>query len=157
MAGHSISFRSVDLQNDDDPAQATIWFDLPVGLAEPPEIRGEDVVIPGKAGQTWMTKVDDYRLIELDGYVQGQGVGLEARQQSWRQATDALMAIMDRTAAPGTLEVSGPYLGIAPGQTFSIEATCWRIVPGIILARMTFQRWSLALKAYDVDWQAGSS
>lgn len=89
-----------------------IEFDVHIGYAEPPSVRGADVIISGKAGRTHMTKVADQRLIELRGWVTGTGATLVAQQQSWRSNTDILMGLLDRTLAPGPLVVSSPALGL---------------------------------------------
>lgn len=137
----SIRYRGLDLQDEG------IWLDLASGLAEPPEVRGDDVLIPGKPGRTWMPKVADRRLIELRGHVHGMGVTLSDRQEAWREATDALMAVLDFTAAAGALEVDGPYLGIPAGVTYSIQAVAVNTVGGDVQGTMTFQLWSVRLEA----------
>lgn len=136
-----LKYRDLDLQSDG------LWFDLASGLAEPAEVRGDDVVIPGKAGRTWMPKVADRRVIELRGHVHGMGVTLADRQAHFRERTDALMAVLDFTAAAGTLEVLGPYLGIEDGMVYEIEAVSVNVVGGDVKSTMTFQRWSIRLEA----------
>lgn len=150
MAGN-LTYRGLDLQD------AGIWLDLASGFAEPARVRGDDVVIPGKAGRTWMPKVEDGRPIELRGYVLGQGATLSARQQSWRELTDELMAVLDFTAAAGALEVSGPYLGIPDGFAYSIDAVAVNVVGGDVESTMTFQLWSVQLEALaGVPWDLTS-
>jgi hypothetical protein len=139
-----LTYRGLDLQD------GGIWLDLVSGFAEPPAVRGDDVVIPGKVGRTWMPKVGDHRTIELRGYVLGSGHDLEARQSSWRELTDELMAVLAFDAAPGTLEVAGPYLGIPAGFTYSIQAAALNAVGGDVESTMTYQLWSIQLEAYGV-------
>lgn len=149
-------YRGLDLQADPAKRQG-LWLDLASGFAEPPRVRGDDVVIPGKAGRTWMPKVEDGRLIELRGYVLGRGDTLEERQQDWRELTDSLMAVLDFTAAAGTLAVSGPYLGIPDGFTYSIDAVAVNAVGGDIESTMTYQLWSVQLEALaGVPWNLTS-
>lgn len=146
MAG-DISFRAVDLQNGDaDPHSSTIWMDLVEGYSEPAEVRGEDLVIPQKPGQTHMTRVKHRRMIELRGFVRGVGGTAAERAESWRTATDALMAVMDFSLSPGALVLSAPYLGI-PSGTKTIQAKCVDAIPGPINNRHSYQRWTFRLVA----------
>jgi hypothetical protein len=57
-----LKYRSVDLQT------ANIHLDLASGYAEPPDVRGEDDVIPGAAGREPGTRRADVRRIVADRY-----------------------------------------------------------------------------------------
>lgn len=139
------SFRGTDLQT------ANIHFDLVRGFAEPPDVRGSDDIIPGAAGREQGAWQADTRRLVLEGWVKGTGATEAAKQQSWRSQTDALMALLDRTLAPGALVVSAPYLGLATG-TKTIQAKCFDVMGGPIRSAMTFQEWSITLVALDPDW-----
>ncbi len=142
-----LRFDGMSLQNGAEPGAATIWLDLISGYAEPAEVRGEDDVIPEAAGQEYGARIRDHRIIQLSGHVRGVGATVEARRTSWRAATDALMAKMQLYASPDVLELVGPYLGLTAGVTRTINAYCIRVVPGPISGTMTYQEWSIQLKA----------
>lgn len=155
-----LTFRGVDLQT------ATIHLDLAQGFSEPPDVRGEDDVVPRAAGRVAGARRADMRRIILNGHVRGTGTTREERALSWRTATDALMAAMDRTLDPGVLEV-GPtapaqqpdaasYLGLT--TDYAINARCVNLIPGPVQAHMSYQTWSIELVSIDSppDWVAGS-
>ncbi len=144
---NELTFDGLSLQNGATPGESTIWLDLISGYAEPAEVRGEDDVIPEASGQEFGIKIRDHRIIQLSGIVRGVGVTPELRRSSWRAATDALMAKMQLYASPTVLSVLGPYLGLTSGVTRTINAYPFRVVPGPIAATMTFQEWSIQLKA----------
>jgi hypothetical protein len=142
----NLTYRAVDLQNGGDPWSSTIWFDLVEGYSEPAEVRGDDLVIPQKPGMTEMSKVKHRRVIELRGHVRGVGGTAVERAESWRAATDALMATMSLSAASGALVIGTPYLGLPSGSK-TIQARCIDAIPGPILNRHSFQRWTFRLVA----------
>ena len=145
-----LSYRSVDLQTDN------IKMDLYRGYFEPPEVRGEDDVIPGAPGRDEMGREVDRLLLRIEGYVIGTGADEEERQQSWHTATMALMATLDRTLASGVLVVTAPYLGLVSG-TRTITARCVNMLGGPVEACMTLQRWSIDLEAVEPIWDEESS
>jgi len=140
-----MTYRAVDVQTDN------IFLDLIRGYSEPPEVRGSDDIVPGADGREEGAWEADHRRIILEGWVKGTGATLTDRQQSWRTNTDALTALMDRTASPGALVITAPYLGLAAG-TKTINARCVNVVPGPIQSAMTFQRWSFELIAITPVW-----
>lgn len=147
----ALLYRTVSLQTD------YIHLDLLRGFSEPAEVRGSDIVIPGRPGLVVTDHVKQQRRILLEGWVWGGPHGTEAqRQVLWRTATDALMALLDRTLAPGELELQPPYLGLSDPQT--IDARCLNAVGGPIEACMTYQRWNIELLAVGnpPEWVAGS-
>lgn len=145
MAGHALVFRSVDLQNGDTPGESTIWMDL-WNPFEPAEVRGDDLVIPEKAGMTPMTKIKHRRLIELRGHVKGLGLTAAERSASFYSASEALRAVMDFDLAPGTLQWLAPYLGLPSGSQ-SISCRAVDGIGGEVTNRMSFQRWTFRLVA----------
>ena len=140
-----MTYRATDVQT------ANIFLDLIRGYGEPPDVRGEDDVVPGAAGREEGDWEADRLRILLEGWVKGTGATLVAQQQSWRTSTDALMALMNRAASPGALVITAPYYGLAAGSK-TIQARCVNVVPGPIQAAMTFQRWSFELVAIDPEW-----
>lgn len=147
-----LTFRGVEI-HEEPYNEANLHFDVRSGFAEPAQVRGEDWVVPGQAGQTRGVWLPDHRIIELSGFVRGTGATLEDRQQSWRASTDALMAVMQFDDEPGAL-ILGPgsndYLGLETSWT--IDAVAFNTIGGPVLSKMTFQAWSIQLKAYDPAW-----
>jgi hypothetical protein len=140
-----ITYRGTQLQTE------KVYFDLWTGYAEPASFRGEDVTIPGADGVVWMPKVSDIREIELRGHIRGVGATEAERAASWRVSTDAVISVlMDYTAAPGTLLLDAPYLGLA--SSFSIEAVAVDAIGGPILNCTSYQVWSVRLLAHSPDW-----
>ena len=147
MAGNALLFRSVDLQNATTPELATIWLDI-WNPFEPSEVRGDDLVIPEKSGQTPMTKIKHRRIIELRGHVNGIGGSQSERSESFWSASEALRDVMDFDLAPGTLQWLSPYLGLPSGSQ-SLQARAVDAIPGPITNRMSFQRWTFRLVCVD--------
>lgn len=152
-----LTFRGTDLQT------ATIHLDLRSGYVEPPTVRGEDDVIPGAAGRDVGARRADARRIVLEGHVRGVGGDRDARALSFRTASDALAAVLDRALDPGTLIV-GPgvpaqfpdaatYLGL--DQNYGLDARVVNAISGPVQAHMSYQTWSIELECVDSppDWQ----
>jgi hypothetical protein len=108
----TLTFDGVDIRRTTDN---TIVLDLVGGFDDEAEVRGEDTVIPGKAGRAVRDRVKDRRSIELRGYVQGIGSSLTARRTSYRGLIDELHGIFDPTASPAALVVTAPYMGLTSG------------------------------------------
>lgn len=144
-----LDYRSVALQS------ASMCFDIVSGFHEPAEAVGEDDVVPEATGRSEGLWRDDQRRIILEGYVMGVGATWVERQQSWHEQTATLMALMDRSASPGTLEVTAPYMGLETGFSASLTARCKNLIPGPIKNRMSFQEWSIELVCIDSppDWE----
>lgn len=157
-----LKVRSTDVQT------LAIHLDL-VGYGEPAQVRGRDVLIPGLPGLYVPAGSREKNLIRftLQGYVQGLGVGPDERALSWREETDVLMALMDFSLDPGTVEVgpaaparfpdASPYLGLTGDK--SIEARCVSMVHGPLQHHMSYQSWSFEMEAVEtLAWEdAGSS
>lgn len=156
MTGHALFFRDVDLQNGDTPGEASIWLDI-WNPFEPAEARGDDLVIPEKAGMTAMTFVKHRRIIELRGFVKGIGDDADARSASFYAASDALRDVMDADLAPGQVQWIAPYLGLPSGSLY-LDARCVDAIGGEITNRMSFQRWTFRLRCVDdpPEWAATS-
>lgn len=142
-----LTYRGTDVQT------ANIFLDLYSGFFEPPLVRGEDDVIPGRPGRDVMAREKDIRRLRLEGWVTGTGATQAARSQSWYAATEALMALLDYTLAPGALVVSSPYLGLPAGSK-SIDVRAVGMVGGPVLSCMSAQRWSIDLECVSnpPDW-----
>ena len=138
-------YRSLDLQNGDIPEASTIFFDIHKGFNEKAEVRGDHLVIPQKPGLTEMVLVPHRLNIELRGFVRGLGSDRDERQASWREATDALMAVFDPSLTAGELEVIGPYMGLETGVSRTISALTVDAIGGEIFDRHSHQKWTVKL------------
>lgn len=134
-----LTYRGTDLQTP------TLHLDIVRGFFEPPEVRGEDDVIPMAAGREEQTRIADRLLIRLEGYVLGAGLTELLRQQSFYATTQALMALMGLTLASGPLVVTPPYLGL-PSGTRTVQAKAVGLVGGDVQHCYTYQRWSIDLE-----------
>lgn len=155
-----LRFRGVDLQDEN------VSLDLAVGYAESPDVRGEDDIIPGAAGREPGTRRADVRRIVLQGHVRGTGGTAAERAESWRAATDAMLAAFDMTqigtlevgpAAPGQYPDAAPYLGLSADQQIA-DVRCIAQVGGPVQAHMSYQTWSFELQsiASPPEWEASS-
>ena len=156
-----LRYRGVDLQG------ANISLDLAVGYAETPDVRGEDDIIPGAAGREPGTRRADVRRIVLQGHVRGTGGTAQERAESWRAATDTLLAALAMTEI-GTLEVgpaapaqypdAAPYLGLDVNYEIA-DVRCIAQVGGPVQAHMSYQTWSFELQsiASPPDWEPSPS
>lgn len=144
MQGHNLFFRALDIQNGETPDLATIWLDL-INPFGPADVRREHLVIPQKHGQQVMAGYKHRRTPELRGFVRGVGSTPTERRESFRDASEALEAVLDLTLAPGTLLALAPYLGLPAGSQSSIECMTLDAVPGTINSMQSHQRWSITL------------
>lgn len=142
-----LEFAGLDIQ------QPSIFFDVMGSLWEPAEHRGEDDVVPGKAGRYRRNRVADRRLISLRGWTRGIGGTVEERQQAWALAEEALGAILSPANDPAVLEVISPYLGLPSGSA-SITAAVVEWTAGPVYNTMSFRRWTFVLEAIgdSPDW-----
>lgn len=133
-----------------------INLDLWTGYFEPPEVRGEDRVIPGKPGLWLGNRVENDRELTLNGWVRGKGSDEEERTADWHDKTVALMAVLDRTLGPGELVIPAAYLGVPNDKV--IEVVTLSMIPGRIRACMSYQTWSVDLLAAEtLDWEDAES
>ena len=144
-----LHIRSLDVQNGDDPWSSTIWLDLTRGYFEQADVEGSDDLIPGVAGMDVGFFTRRRRLLELQGHVRGEGGTYAERSESWHDATQQLMGVMQMYLSPGLVEVEGDYLGIPSGTTASLNARCIRMLGGPVLNRMSFQAWTFSLECID--------
>lgn len=144
-----LTFRSVQLNTG-----TTVCLDLVQGYFEPAVPRGEDWIAYGLDGRTPGNRSLDERFIILEGYTRGIGETPADRLESFHDATAAVMAVMDTSAAPGTLSISSGYLGLPVGSEATIQARCTDVGS----KRMTgyrsapFQLWTIELLSVDPDW-----
>ena len=159
MAGHMFRIRALDVQNGDHPSLATIWLDLEIGLVEPANAVGEDDEIPGAEGLEPGEWINSTRRLQVQGFTQGFGTTKEERATSRLVAATSLMSVLPMDAAPGLVEVDGPYLGIPLGFTYYLYARCTRLLPGPILDQGAYQAFSAELLCMDSppEWQLSPS
>lgn len=137
-----LTYDSVSLQTD------RLFFDIYSGFNELPEVRGEDDVVPGKAGRYRRNRVDDRLIIELRGWVRGVGGTAVERQQDFRASVAVIQGMFDPTGGPGTLAVLSPYLGLPSGSQ-SISVYPMTMLGGEQHNTMSFMRFSVELEAVD--------
>ena len=134
----------------------SLYFEVRRGFWEPADVRGEDLVIPGKEGRTALNRIKDVRSVELWGWVRGRGVTRTERLEDWNTSTLALMALMDFTAAPGALQVSTPTMGLAAGVERTVQAVCRNAVAGDVRGQWSvpIQTWTFELEVISdpPDW-----
>jgi len=156
-----LTFRGVQLQDGDTPSAARFWFDVIKGLPghEPAEVRGEDTIAPGRPGRYIGNRVEELFPILLEGFIKGEGSDPQERTDDWHAATQTIMAAFQQDLNPGSLIISpgsNGYLGLLDDA--EIQARTVDVMAGPIIARMSYQTWSVKLEAIDgVWWDLGSS
>jgi len=87
-----------------------LFLEIRRGLNEIAEVRGKDTVIPSAVGRRLRNRVRDRRVIELFGYVMGNGTGEAVQRADFRGLVDTLQGLFDPTtsaALVATLENGG--------------------------------------------------
>lgn len=99
-----------------------VWCDVIEGdLFSFPVVRGGNLVIAGKAGQTPMTTVGDHLDVKLEMRVWGDGDTGAARRASYRTRMAAINAILEYSGKVVRLVAHPPNLGLASGETATID------------------------------------
>lgn len=106
------------------------WFGITVGgLDASPNVRGENVVLPSKTGQTYMPKVADTFPVTLHGVLFGTGATPKA---DYLDKMDALRAVFDPTGGTFDIVVHPTAVGVGgqltTGQTATITVEFLRFV-----------------------------
>jgi hypothetical protein len=152
LMGVMWSFRGEPMFTTDssgDTERYGILLNLAAGF-EPADVGGQDWDVPRRSGLVLRPRYAKRRILTAEGAVVG------ATAADWREYTDDLFAVMDRTLDPGEVAVFPPYLGFSVAQ--AIQARCVRIVPGPITNRMRHQAWTFELEAVDPpDWEPYAS
>lgn len=151
----SLTFRSQSLQETADARTSSYYFDLLEGLPghEPPQVRGTDVVAPGKEGRYRGNRVHDFQELLLEGFISGRGADPEERREDWHTNTKLILAVFDTDLVPATLTAaagSNAYLGLQADWTIQVRTL--DVMPGPILNQMSFQRWSIRMECIDGLW-----
>lgn len=88
VASIGLTFDGEDIQNLDG-----LFLEITYGLAESPDTRGIDVVVPGADGEVPRPRRFDKRKILLTGFVRGDGVTQELSRASYRGAVTAMIGL----------------------------------------------------------------
>ena len=99
-----LTYRTTELRN---LAVNRHFFGITGGWRDGVEVRGKDFVLPGAAGQYELNRVDDHRVIHLEGFV------LATDEANWDVEMAALEALFDPALGSGSLVVTTPYMGLA--------------------------------------------
>jgi len=101
------------------------WFEITVGgLDSFPVVRGDNVVLPSKPGQTYMTKVEDHTPVTLHGTVYGTGAApgesYYDKMAALKTAFDPTVGTFDIVVHPDATGVGGK-LGTGETATITVE------------------------------------
>ena len=112
-----------------------IWLDvMSGGRFSLPVMRGENIVYPGKAGQTAGVTADwfvpDYLPLKLHGDVQGVGDTPADRRASFATTMGALTSLLEYEGKVVRLVAHPPNEALAIGQTATIDLQFLRLVRG---------------------------
>lgn len=142
MADGDLTYRTVDLR----PSDGTIRLSVVEGLDDEAEVRGDDTVVPNRAGQSAGDRVKDRRAIKLSGRVAAGDLA------TYRQIVDLLHTIFDPTLSAGPLVITGPHMGYPPGTTVTIQARFLNSVWGPVVG--PFRKLSVELECITTppDW-----
>lgn len=124
-----------------------VFFDIHEGYNEHPAVRGKDDVIPGLPGRYRRNRVDDRLIVELRGWVRGEGSTPTERAEDFRASVTALKAVMDPTQGAGTLSVIAPYLGLPSGSDSLSDVYPVNIMGSPLRSTMSYARFSIELEA----------
>lgn len=139
-----LTFGGTDVKVSTASTAGGIYLDVVSGFDGVAEVRGTDIVIPGRPGRTPLSRVKDRRLIELRGYVNGNpgAASLALRQQDYRAHIVTLQGLLDPDDAGKALVVTTPYLGLPSGSK-SITArylnAIWGVVVGTYFCEVSVQ------------------
>lgn len=129
-----------------DLATRRCWFSIMSGWRDGLVVRGEDIVIPGKAGRDQESRVADYRVVHLHGLVLGTS------ETNWDSVSSTLDGLFDPSDNAKNLVVTSPYMGLSAGtltisaRVYSVRVT--QIVPYLV------SEWDVILHALGSppDW-----
>lgn len=94
-----LTFDGTDLQRSDLSA----FFEIESGLHDGLEVRGRDTVVPALAGRIVRNRVADRRVIQLRGFIRGEGADADAQGEAFRAMAQEMEALFDQTADPDDL------------------------------------------------------
>lgn len=118
-----------------------VFFDLAEGLDTLPEVRGEDQLIPFRAGRLPSSRLPHRRPIVANGHIAGTA-GASARA-SFRAYVDEVKGWMDPTAGERVLVAT-----LEDGSTRWITCAARNLLPG--------DGWAGEYRAMSLEWEAVS-
>ena len=140
-----ITYASTELQ----PTSGKFYFEIVAGWDDEVEVRGADTVVPSAAGRVSRTRVKDRRLIELRGWVTGQGATDDAARQDYASTMATLHSIFSPTASPAALVVHTPVLGVPTGKKRSLNARYLNALSSETFGAGLFRSMSVQLECVD--------
>jgi hypothetical protein len=141
-----LTFRGTDIQQED-----AIFLEIVGGLMDGREVRGVDLIVPSRAGQSVRNRVASRRSIELGGWIRGVDTGGEDADRSDLAANRAaFIALFDETLEPGALVAT-----LEDGSVQTIDARTLNVIP--VVRVPSFYDVSVALESVDPDWVAVQS
>lgn len=139
-----LTYDGTELRRSDKSVRfyiTTGWVDVPA------DIRGTDTIVPGLSGRTRRPKVRDTRTVILSGMIMhAEPSGLLAIQEE-------LGDLWRADAAPANLVVTGPYLGLDPGETATL--LCATVNVAVADSELAFMRrysWELVSLDTPPEW-----
>lgn len=142
-----LTFASLDLQSSD----FGIFIEVTSGLYDGLTVRGVDTVIPGLAGRVPRNRIADRRIIQLAGWVTGNGATIDDQRSAFRNNVQTVSSTFSLTASPATLEAD-----LEDGTTVTISARTIEIHFGQMIASV-LQRVEIDLESVDPDWTVAGS
>lgn len=97
----NITANGTDLSRSD----FRILFRMTRGLNEVPEVRGQDVVVPGLGGRVARNRRLDRLILEAEGWVMGAGATEALALADFRASMETLKDVMNPSSDPYTLAV----------------------------------------------------
>jgi len=150
-----LTFGGTDIKEATARTAGGIYLDIVSGFDGLADVRGSDLVIPGRAGRTPLSRVKDRRLIELRGYIHGgpDTDTLVNRQIDYRANVVTFQTLFDPDDAAKSLVVTTPYLGL-PSGTKTIAARFLNAIWGVVDGGGIFCLVSVQLEAVGnpPDW-----
>lgn len=139
----SLTANGFDLTRSD----GRILFYPTRGIDEVPEVRGEDVVVPGLAGRFATNRKLDRLTIEATGMVMGSGATEALQRSDFRALVEQIRDVMNPSHDPYQLVIT-----VEDGTTRTITARPMNIVWGDIVIP-SFRAGSLQWESVDAaDW-----
>jgi hypothetical protein len=138
-----LTYDAIDLQQ----ADFGIYLWIARGLNEPPEVRGKDVVVPGRDGQIPRNRRSDTLRIDLVGEVFGLGPDQATVRADYRTTSRFLRSLFSPARSPADLVAL-----LEDGDTATIAA---RPLPGMLWNEHIVSEWatiSIPLLSVAPDW-----
>lgn len=121
-----------------------LW--LTRGLDSSALVRGEDDIVPHRAGRTPRSRVADVRIIELEGWVLAHGDTVAEHVANYRASLEELRALFDPALAPRTLSAV-----LEDGSLATIEArTLSYVATGRVAGHVA--ELAVQLESVDPEW-----